>query len=1216
MLPIRRREEGFKVLKVTSNGYHDNFKMLVHIVSQIDSLDVEAVREGLAALVKKYENTKATRGQSALKELSEANVRKDFIDSLFEVLGWSVRDSNEYDAENYVRGAGLADVALKIDGKIVIFLEAKRFGAVPSRLDRGTQVTLLGYKILADWTAEERQVLNYAGMSLGVKWAILTNFEKFRLFNVKTGDTILNIEKTSEYLEKVDDLILLSRRNVESGAINRLESRIERRDVDLSFLALMNHWRVILANDIHKKVPDLDMDGIKRVVQRIIDRLVIIRYAEDKWLLDDPDQLRATFEYWQRTRTYTKLPDLLGSLFQGFDLKHDSRMFEKDQLVDSLLGKIDPTVLGEIINQLYDQSFRKFTSDILGSTYESYLGHELILDHGRVDIRPNELLRKAGGIYYTPTHVVNFIVDSTIRIALEAIWRDAVALFERERYTDAAKQFEQVFELKVLDAACGSGTFLIKAFEVFKEYCLKYNTLVNDANSKINVRVGQMRQAGRQKEAWKLDSERPDILTDFESKILRNCIFGIDLDTAAAEIAAVNLVLQALRKGEKLPLILQENIKVGNSLVSGNPDELKKYFSDPTSKAPFDWNKEFEQVLANGGFDCVLGNPPYLSMENLSEEQAYFKAVYPQIYSGKNDILYYFLMKGIELLKPGGRLGFIVSRYFIDAAYASKLRQFLLDSVAVEAVIDFGNIQLFEKVNVLTLIVILRKETNQHKREMNETRVVKVKRWSGTNSELLQHIVNISNQDSYEDESTEVYSVAQRALSSEPWSLQKPKFANTIAKLVSNSWPLGSLCDIEQSQKTGLNEAFCVDSNTVSEYHLEKDILRRLVKNSDIRKYYIDWVDGYLIYTKDGTDIDKYPNTKKYLSKFKKELQARSECDKGLYPWWRLQRPRREHLFSAPEKIVVPFLSTENRFGYDDREDGKGYYGTADTYVLVPFPQCEIDIKYILALLNSKCLEFYHKNNAKLKRDEYYEYLREPLKRVPIAKIDVESPLYKEIIRNVEELVRCKKEYYRSLHMFETMTTNFSDSSTKQVPIRYYLQNASEYQIDLAETKKTDKSALAKITKIEAAKDERSLLVSATYLDNEEHTCSAITLAVNDSDVLDYLYYCTKVFLIQNYRKANWGKGPVADAVLDVVKIPLFTPNIELNKKRITELVKQLRKSSPIGNRNLSITESRIVEIQGIIDKLVYRCYGLTGSEIGIIEEFISAQAGEISRTA
>jgi len=190
---------------------------------------------GIDELLKKYQQRKSEAGEKGLKEIGEANVRKDFIDQFFKILDWQTDDSREYDSESFVRGKGHVDIALKINQNPIIFIEAKKFGGVPSRFDRGVQTTLTGQKIYADWTEEERQVLNYAGMSLNVKWAILTNFEKFRLFNAKTGEIVLNIEGPNEYLERIDDFILLSKAQVMIGNINKLESRLERPDIDISF---------------------------------------------------------------------------------------------------------------------------------------------------------------------------------------------------------------------------------------------------------------------------------------------------------------------------------------------------------------------------------------------------------------------------------------------------------------------------------------------------------------------------------------------------------------------------------------------------------------------------------------------------------------------------------------------------------------------------------------------------------------------------------------------------------------------------------------------------------------------------------------------------------------------------------------------------------------------------------------------------------------------
>ena len=434
----------------------------------------------------------------------------------------------------------------------------------------------------------------------------------------------------------------------------------------------------------------------------------------------------------------------------------------------------------------------------------------------------------------------------------------------------------------------------------------------------------------------------------------------------------------------------------------GERDELEKYFQDPDSKHPFDWKTEFDCVLGGrGGFDFVLGNPPYINMEKLHEEQSYFKEEYPEIYAGKNDYLYYFVFKGISLLKQNGRLGFIVARYFIESVYAQKLREFLLGNVAIEMIIDFGNIQIFENVDVLTSIIVLRKESDADVRMNNAIRIVKVKKWNKQNVDLMQHITCNLWHDSFEDESVKIFKFSQSALTENSWNLTDMSDTEIKQKIYTNGRLLEELCEIEQGQKTGLNKVFCVDYQTVKEYKLEDDVLRRLVRNADIKKYYVDWNDLFLIYTTDSTDLDNYPNTRAYLKRFQTALECRDEVKDEKYPWWMLQRPHQESLFNVREKIIVPYQATENRFGYDFNQ---GYYGTTETYFIVPRESCNLDIKFILALLNSKCLEFYHKHTAKLKRDEYYEYYVSSLRKLPIAKIDTGASLYKKMIRSVEEI--------------------------------------------------------------------------------------------------------------------------------------------------------------------------------------------------------------------
>jgi len=190
-------------------------------------------RKPIEELVDKYKELLSSKGRSGIEDLSEANVRADFIDPLFEILGWNISNPEEYDREYSIKDGGRADVALKIGGKPVIFIEAKRFGGILHISERGD----------ADWLLEERQAILYAAKE-GAKWAILTNFEKLRVFNARTGLTVLDFESVYDYTDRIGELLYLSKDAVATGRIDRLAERKERPDIDLEFLKQLDKWRV------------------------------------------------------------------------------------------------------------------------------------------------------------------------------------------------------------------------------------------------------------------------------------------------------------------------------------------------------------------------------------------------------------------------------------------------------------------------------------------------------------------------------------------------------------------------------------------------------------------------------------------------------------------------------------------------------------------------------------------------------------------------------------------------------------------------------------------------------------------------------------------------------------------------------------------------------------------------------------------------------------
>ncbi len=384
----------------------------------------EQAREQLQQLI---ENC---RSLSQPESQSEANVRANFIDPLFEALGWPVRDPALYNREQYVRGAGFADIALKVNPDAdspLIFVEAKRFGAIES-LDRVqnrrnrsvAQLRLQLPGMSVDRTREEQQAINYAYQN-GMRWAILTNFEHFRLFNARRDTLVLSFDSSEELLERFEELWQLAFTEIQQGSLEALRGHRERLDIDEEYLRLINEWRLRLGQDIvshHEnrllledhETGEIDVYRLRDVVQRILDRLVVIRYAEDR-LVIKADQLRTILEIRDRMDYGLPLLDQIRHFFQEFNVRHNGALFA-EHLCDRMT--ISEDVLHAIILNLYDARFRAMSADIMGNTYEQYLGQTLTVTQDDVQAVDNLETRKAQGSYYTPEYIVRYIVDQTL----------------------------------------------------------------------------------------------------------------------------------------------------------------------------------------------------------------------------------------------------------------------------------------------------------------------------------------------------------------------------------------------------------------------------------------------------------------------------------------------------------------------------------------------------------------------------------------------------------------------------------------------------------------------------------------------------------------------------------------------------------------------------------------------------------------------------------
>ena len=661
------------------------------------------VQEQISQLIDKYK-------YETNKAQSEADVRAGYIDQLFFALGWNIHNDlgqpTNYWREGYIRGAGYVDVGLEIARQPVLMLEAKRFGTLAPSTERKY-----------DRTPEEKQLFKYA-RAKKIPYCILTNFECLQVFNADHERLILAFDSPTEYLDRLSELLHLSPERVKAGSLQASERQLELKDIDEVFLASLQSWRLQLANSIYQynlsnpalqTNGGLDFDKLIAAVQRVLDRLILIRFADDKEVLLTYDVIDSILNNYRKKGGYTRSDDLMRDfidLSHRMDERHNTTLFQPGHICEQVF--IPNDVLEHIMWEMNNMSFRKFTSDILGNTYETYLGTKLVLRNGEIESEARRDIRKAGGIFYTPSMIVRYIVDNTLGCLLNEL--------ERQYGVHA---IEKAKEIKVLDPACGSGSFLTYAYQVLANFYRRINQQIEEEQVKLLANVASPDMFKR----LELLKQMPQPLLDYPHYILQRQLYGVDIDPEAAEIAAVNLTMQAFAdaRQEKLPLILNENIKVGNSLISGSEQELRHYFGDNwRDKRPSNWKEEFLQIMNDGGFDVVIGNPPWGA--NLAEYTSYLEEKF-HLAKGQYDSYELFLELSKIVLMEGGVWGFLIPDSIFKPEHM-RLREFLCQNQQIEEIIKLGE-GFFKGVYRACVILIFKNQLPREGHEVSCTTLMK-----------------------------------------------------------------------------------------------------------------------------------------------------------------------------------------------------------------------------------------------------------------------------------------------------------------------------------------------------------------------------------------------------------------------------------------------------------------------------------------------------------
>lgn len=920
----------------------------------------------------------------------EAHVRQEFLNPFFKELGWDVYNEQGYaeaykdivhEATQQVEGAPKApDYSFRIGGIKKFFCEAKK----PS--------VNLKYGVHPAY-----QLRRYA-WSANLPLSILTDFEELAVYDCRFKPEKNDKASTARVLymtydeydarwEQIQEIF--SKEAILLGSFDNYAKETKNKrgtaDVDDEFLREIESWRELLAKNIALRNPELSVRELNFSVQRTIDRILFLRICEDRGM-EDYGRLGNALE------TSGSIYEEVTTLFWQADQKYNSGLFHFQQERNrpghadelTLRLRVDDEPLKHIIGNLYypdsPYEFRVLPADILGHVYERFLGSTIRLTpKHRAKIEQKPEVRHAGGVYYTPAYIVDHIVKHTLTPLVSG-------------YKPGPRG--GVSKLRILDNACGSGSFLLGAYRFLLDWHLTEYSKDADKYSK-----------------YIYQGEHGDLrLTiDERKRILTENIYGVDLDPQAVEVTKLSLLLQVL-EGEteetleaQLKLFATEralpdlsaNIKSGNSLIGIDFGEQQIDFLTEEEQLrvnPFDWNTEFAAVFdgADGGFDAIIGNPPYIRIQTLQEwaphEAAYYTRHYQAAQKGNFDLYLVFVQRSLELLNPQGRLGYILPHKFFTLEYGEPLRDALSKGHHLEEIVHFGTEQVFESATTYTCLLFLNKNASN---EFRFQQVEDLEAWRRT-KEGVEATFSASD------------------LTESEWHFQLGAGRDLLDKLKSMPHTLGDEAErVFQGLATSADSVYVLTLVEEGEQRsqvrskelggevveIENALLHPLLKGDDIPRYRTPTHEQVVLYpyrvngdesAAIGHDElrDSYPGAYGYLRRNKQRLLERSKTDESN--WWLFPYPKNLARYEQP-KILVGVLGQQGRFAPDFA--GRFYFvggGTAGGNAILVPRQDPLEMKYLLGILNSRLTTYWVSNVASSFRGGAYAFAKSSLDPLPL----------------------------------------------------------------------------------------------------------------------------------------------------------------------------------------------------------------------------------------
>lgn len=954
---------------------------------------------------------------------SEVSSYLYFYDFLRKILEYK-REENILFDEKEDKGRGKSEFALKLGDKKFMVIELK---------DQTTDLDKAQSRV-GDRRTPVDQAFDYAQHSGDIDWIFVSNFKEFRLYNwTKKSDKYICFSYEDLLDKEMFKSFMLSfsrNSHLDKEYPEKLlqETLVVEKQLENNFYKLFHETRLMLIKEL-EEFNDLSRNEAVHYAQLILNRYMFVSFAEDTGLL--PSQISTDTivtpikkgnlrhrSIWQRLNElfldindgneYKKISAYNGSLFEEDldfltirDTVEDHELFKDvwqewdfDEYEKDILHLLEPHIdrVNPIYKNLLTISSFDFSSEmdvnILGHIFENSIGD---LEELKEDVKGR---RKKEGIFYTPSYITDYICRNTIIPYLSKSGKSNTVeeLINEYWGSEIEKLDQKVGEIKIIDPACGSGAFLNKAADVLLEiHQAIYHELYRNKKSTLKPYFDAV---GKRRE------------------ILLENIYGVDLNQESVEITKLSLFLKVCKKDKKLPA-LDNNIKCGNSLID-DPEYTDK---------PFKWEEKFPEIFKNGGFDVVVGNPPYVRQEKIKEIKPYLKEHY-EVYHGMADLYTYFFEKGLKILREGGFFSFIVANKFTRTKNDFRLRKFILEHKFL-TYYDYSSENVFEEVTTNPSVIMIK------------------------NAFFDENNININDK----------FRIPQNKLDQGIWSFQDPKVFNLKDKIDSECIKLKEIHGIKifRGVVTGFDRAFIINDNLrkviISEDSNSKKIIKPLARGKDLKRYNLNYNNLYLIFTKRKIEINSYPAIKKYLSQFKERLTPRNEGQKigrkpGDYKWYEIQDTTAYYKEFSKEKIVWGNLSIRSNFAYSNDD----LFITAPANLLTGG-----NTKFIISILNSKLISFYFELIGAKVDSGYLEWKKNRVEQLPIypATPEQQQPFIEKADQMLD-LNRQLQEEVKGFHDWLQHTFNIEKLSKKLE--KYYELELDDFLTEVRKKKVDMKS--------------------------------------------------------------------------------------------------------------------------------------------------------------